>query len=375
MTGELSTDERSEADLTAGTRVEHCTAGSGGRSSGEGTADSSDTNAPCTAISETADCHLGSATGYSVRQWQSSGSSLAQPCSTEAVSSPAHDSPHAVDSGCSGENMPTVESFAAHVDITSSRKTMEVDKSPIMSAVTLSSGSPRRSQTDPRITHSIEPFSSSVSCAMASSEEELGDSPATDKTSSSGGTSAADSMTKDHQNPPIAVDHELSHEEQPLQEKNQLVISEMLDRVTHPTDSSSVSDQSAWSSASLQELLYGEVCHAVDSTNDNKQIVSSEQSSVEAVHPTPMLESAPQSVCPSDLLASVAEDASRQGSMQGSPQQVLRCRSSPVFIPRGLSQWPLQPDRSNTDLAPDLEMDLYGISYSLDESLGDTDKP
>ena len=361
MTGELSTDERSEvtdADLTAGTRVEHCAAGSGGRSSGEGvvTADSSDTNAPCTAITETADCHLGSATGYSVRQWQSSCSSLTQPCSTEeALSSPAHASPHTVDSGCSGENMPTAESFATHVDITSSRKTMEVDKRPIMSAVALSSGSPRRSDTDPKITHSIEPFTSSVSCAMASSEEELGDSPATDKTSPSGGTRAAYSMTKDHQSPPTAVDHELSHEEQPLQEKNQLVISEMLDHVTHPTNSSSVSDQSAWSSA--KELLHGEVCHAVDSTNDNKQIVSIEQSSVEAVHPTPML------------------DASRQGSMQGSPQQVLRRGSSPVFIPRGLSQGPLQPDRSCTDLAPDLEMDLYGISYSLDESLGDTDKP
>ena len=58
------------------------------------------------------------------------------------------------------------------------------------------------------------------------------------------------------------------------------------------------------------------------------------------------------------------------------------CESSLVFLPRGLSHGPLpmstsQPspppaehsDPPTTDLAPDLEMDLYGISYSLDETL------
>ena len=56
------------------------------------------------------------------------------------------------------------------------------------------------------------------------------------------------------------------------------------------------------------------------------------------------------------------------GDLQSDPsvgQCVGQSGSSLVFLPRGLSSL----SRATTpDLAPDLEMDLYGISYSLDES-------
>ena len=59
---------------------------------------------------------------------------------------------------------------------------------------------------------------------------------------------------------------------------------------------------------------------------------------------------------------------SRQSTGGDIYQTVEQSGSSLVFVPRGLSHGPLSQSRSTTaDLAPDLEMDLYGISYSLDE--------
>ena len=68
------------------------------------------------------------------------------------------------------------------------------------------------------------------------------------------------------------------------------------------------------------------------------------------------------------------EDPERQRDVcEGTDQEVEVSSvevsgSSLVFVPRGLSRGSLsQSTSAGADMAPDLEMDLYGISYSLDE--------
>ena len=98
-----------------------------------------------------------------------------------------------------------------------------------------------------------------------------------------------------------------------------------------------------------------------------------------APHSARGLHSAPH--CAHDLQSvSVGGELVR---VQGATQWVEPSRSSLVFVPRGLSRGPWAPSNlplpssrhedtpwplntSGADLAPDLEMDLYGISYSLD---------
>lgn len=149
-------------------------------------------------------------------------------------------------------------------------------------------------------------------------------------------------------------------------------ISETLKKAQHSTESLQTSVHSGWSTTS-KETSVSELNNAIGAVS----------------HDTPNLsgtdfirreQSLPPSNSPLDL-HSVTKGEDHQASVLNATQQVEHCVSSLVFIPRGLSQGPPGPvmevhhgssptsiTASTPDLAPDLEMDLYGISYSLDDA-------
>lgn len=148
-------------------------------------------------------------------------------------------------------------------------------------------------------------------------------------------------------------------------------ISETLKKAQHSTESLQTSVHSGWSTTS-KELNNAISAMSCDTPN---------VSGIELIRREPSL---PQGESTLDLHPVTEEEdsASHRARVLNATQQVEHCVSSLVFIPRGLSQGPCplpgpvvgvgrtssptSLTASTPDLAPDLEMDLYGISYSLD---------
>lgn len=149
-------------------------------------------------------------------------------------------------------------------------------------------------------------------------------------------------------------------------------ISETLKKAQNSTESQQTSVHSGWTTIKETSGIGAMSC---DTPNVNDiRLVKREQS-------------LPHSNIPFDLHSATMEEDlnSHQASVFTATQQMEHCVSSLMFIPRGLSQGPCtlpgpvlgvqhgssptSVSASTADLAPDLEMDLYGISYSLDTSL------
>lgn len=154
-------------------------------------------------------------------------------------------------------------------------------------------------------------------------------------------------------------------------------ISETLKEAQHSTESLQTSAHSGWSTTSKETYELNNAIGAMSCDTPNlsgTELIRREQS-------------LPPSDSPLDLHPVIKEE-DHQARVLNATQQVEHCVSSLVFIPRGLSQGPWTPPgpimevhrgssptsmtASTPDLAPDLEMDLYGISYSLDTSLNDS---
>ena len=161
----------------------------------------------------------------------------------------------------------------------------------------------------------------------------------------------------------------------------QLGISAILKKATRSVESSSV--HSGWSSSStgVGQDDTSAMTHDIQSVSD-AHLVRSEQSDgavSDYSHHSALLSS-----CELHLVPYVPHDlrSATEGGVQGATQWVEPSGSSLVFVPRGLSGGPRAPSNlplppgnpdedisvntTGNDLAPDMEMDLYGISYSLD---------
>ena len=173
-------------------------------------------------------------------------------------------------------------------------------------------------------------------------------------------------------------DNTYAQEKHTLQPIIQLGISAILKKATRSVESLQFSAHSGWSSSSKgagQEDT-GPMAHDIQSVSD-VNLVRSEQSggtvSDYSHHQAPH-NAIPHG--PYDLSSATV------GGVQGATQWVEPSGSSLVFVPRGLSGGPRAPSNlplppanpgedtsvntTGADLAPDLEMDLYGISYSLE---------
>ena len=151
-------------------------------------------------------------------------------------------------------------------------------------------------------------------------------------------------------------------------------ISETLKKAQHSTKSLQTSVHSGWSTTSKE-------------TNNAIGAMSFDAPNLSGTELIRREQSLPPSDSSLDLHPVIKEE-DHQARVLNATQQVEHCVSSLVFIPRGLSQGPWTPPgpvmevhrgssptsmtASTPDLAPDLEMDLYGISYSLDTSLNDS---
>ena len=141
-------------------------------------------------------------------------------------------------------------------------------------------------------------------------------------------------------------------------------ITEAVKAATPSSDSLQSLVQSCYSSSSKEQAKVISGLYTVTISDSKSAEVSA------SVHHT-----APHGT--SDLYATTAVT----GTMETATQQVQAHGSSLLFIPRGLSggpqshplslsSLPHEPSEvTTTDLAPELEMDMYGISYSLDEPL------
>lgn len=229
------------------------------------------------------------------------------------------------------------------------------------------------------------PEQSSVSCSLGKSVPAFEDFEVHVHDTSSK-TNAKEELRASHEN----VSAQLCYEEPALLPVTQLGISGILKKAMHSTESLQSSVHSGWSSTSKDASRARARASGATCVSDDKSISTVRSDQLSSAEPGSdcMQKSATQCASLNDLhSAYVGGDFSQQVGMQSATQQVEHRVSSLMFVPRGMSRGPhplpsalgLQPSSpphtghedslSTADLAPDLEMDLYGISYSLDDSL------